>query len=155
MARRNRYFYNGVHVNFGDLFNFVPAAYFEVVPGETISGSMRLNVASDVVNHQIKNMFYVDAFAFYCPFRLMWDDWPDFISGETPASAFPTVGNTWAFNFEPNHTLWGGAAYTEHPAWHRYMYNLVFRTYFDDRGDQPSSLTGNTVQNVYARTGRF
>jgi len=69
MPRRNMYGLKRTTVNLGSMFEFLSCGYMEVAPGETITGSVNVNVQSAPVKRNIKTRTYLDAYAFYCPFR--------------------------------------------------------------------------------------
>ena len=71
MAQRNRYGYNCQTVQWAKVQQFVPLGYVDCVPGETVSGSVSVNVFSEPTTRPILNRHYIDAFAFYVPYRLL------------------------------------------------------------------------------------
>ena len=93
-----------------------PLGYIEVVPGDTVSGTIDIQVFSDTTNQVIMNNAYCDYIVTYTPFRLMWDSFPDFLM--TGTGTVPTVTDKWQFNFEKAFTIPdSGAAGTSNAAW--------------------------------------
>ena len=80
MAMRNRYEWNCQTVNVSNPYDFTPLGYMEVVPGETISGAVEINLQSVPAVRNVQTRTYMDTFAFYVPFRLLWPEWVDYIS---------------------------------------------------------------------------
>jgi hypothetical protein len=80
-----------------------PLAYMEVVPGDTVSGSIDITAISDTCNSMVMNQGYLDFIVCYEPFRLMWSGFPDFLQSGT--GTVPTVTDLWPFNFEKDFTI--------------------------------------------------
>jgi hypothetical protein len=109
----------------GKFFQLLPVSYTEVVPGDTISGTVQSRLFSDTTFTPLLNRTYFDLFAFYVPFRLLWDEWPTFIAERAGKDlTVPTVSDAFRQNFE---ILGTGTAPA---AWQRYCYNLVYNQFF-------------------------
>ena len=91
MALRTRYGYNAQTVNWADMTWFTPVCYVDVVPGETVQGTVAVNLFSQPVKAQIQTRTYADVYAFYVPYRIMDSSWPDFISKNDGSAAVPTA----------------------------------------------------------------
>lgn len=139
MALRTRYWINCQVVNWAKMFEFIPVGYHEVVPGDTISGKVTVDVHSAPTVRNINTRAYVDIAAFYMPFRLLWDPWPDFISGRDTV-ALPTVNNTFDANLETR--VVGGS----NLAFQRQMYNTVFNSHFSELGSSSFNDTNISVR---------
>lgn len=132
MALRTRYGYNCQRANWGLMFEVVPTGYLEVVPGETVFGNVSVNVFSAPTFRNVRSRSYMDVYAFYVPFRLLWSGFPDFISGaDDGATIPPTVADAFPFNFE-NRLVQGpaGAPGVSNNAWFRRAYNLIAEKFF-------------------------
>ena len=80
MPLRTRYGYNCQKVNFGKVGEILPQGYMEVVPGDTVSGRVSIDCQSAPVIRQINTRTYMDSYAFYVPYRLLWSRWQSFIA---------------------------------------------------------------------------
>jgi len=148
--RRFKYGLNCQTQNQHRIGYLVPMGYHEVVPGDTISGTVDFDFRSDMTELMIMNRLYLDAFAFYVPYRLLDDTFPDFISQPSPSATIPTIADTWDFNFEK--ALVDGVT---NSAFQRYTYNLIWNTFFR-RGDETElALTQKAEQQVTFRPSTF
>ena len=104
---------------------------------------------------------YIDAYVLYVPYRLLWDDWPYFITERNAGLSIPMVTDLFNQNFEKWFS--GPAAGLNNTAFIRRMYNCVFDTMFSDEGlstDDPrdGSSTAwhtNTIKNAKWRPSTF
>ena len=53
---------------------------YETSPGDTWRGSFEYYSVSGATQNFLLNRFFNDIYVFYCPFRLVWDEWPEFVS---------------------------------------------------------------------------
>lgn len=148
---RHRYGYNCQVVQQGGLNEVVPLFYMEVVPGETVGGTVSTMFRSGPVNTQIDTRAYADVFAFYVPFRLMFETWPQFISsGGTDGGPLPLVTDLFPGNFESRFSIAsGGTTYDRNVAWQRYAYNMVWNKFFRNEWDAERAPTATGI--AYAR----
>lgn len=71
-----------------------PMALFEVLPGDTIQQFSQLLVRLNPLNFPVMHPLHCRVHHFFVPFRLLWEDWEDFITGGRDgldASVFPTM----------------------------------------------------------------
>lgn len=146
--KRYRYGNNFTTFNEAKCQQLLPLGYMEVVPGDTISGSVVHNVISDVTKRALLGRCYFDTAAFYVPYRLLWEGFPDWILSNGGVGSLPTVANAFKQNFEPRGTV--------HPAWFRYAYNLIYGRFWRSHtvpwnGD----LTPAIIQNTEYRKSTF
>ena len=146
MARRFRYGINCQSANAAKLYQLIPVYYLEVAPGETIQGAVQSRLWSDTTFKPVLNRAYFDTYAFYCPFRLLDENFPEFVKDRT--GSLPTVDNVWPVNFESALTLGatGAAAADSNIAWLRYMYNKVYNTFFREKDQQEVPADSSTLQ---------
>lgn len=157
MALRHKYGFNCQVLNWGGLNEMVPAGYLEVAPGETIHGSISLNVRSQPTELAIDTRAYVDAFAFYVPFRLLWSEFPAFVSGGSNPSAIPTMPlltNLWPFNFETRFSVpnAGGTGFDRNTPFMRYAFNAIWNQYFRMPDQVPRAVDANNLAYVSQRS---
>lgn len=126
--KRFKYGLNFQTMNMSKFFYLTPISYTEVMPGDTISGTIQSRLFSDTTTFPIMNRAYFDLFAFYIPYRLVWDQFPDFISQADGApTSTPSIATIWPFNFEKGFT---GVAGTNNSGLQRRMYNKVVEKFF-------------------------
>ena len=159
MAMRNRYEWNCQTVNVSNPYDFTPLGYMEVVPGETISGAVEINLQSVPAVRNVQTRTYMDTFAFYVPFRLLWPAWVDYIARDDQGSeTLPTVDEAWAGNFETRLTQGtAGMAATTNLAFLRWCYHYVYQKMFarDDAWDPDSPTETAAFSFVQNRPSTF
>lgn len=133
----------------GKFFQLVPLNYIEVVPGDTVQGTIQTRLLSDTTKVPILNRTYFDTYAFYIPFRLMWDEFPEFIANRESGLSVPRITNTWRWNFEP--ALLNPATEAYNPIWLRSAYNLVYNQFFRRNNYPERSETDNTPAVTFMR----
>lgn len=146
--KRYRYGNNFETVQMGDVHGLLPVGYIEVVPGDTIGGTVSIRVLSDVTKKAMFTRAYMDAYAFHVPFRVLHPDFADWIRTDGAAGSIPTIGTSFRANFEPDAAT--------HPAWFRYTYNDVWNKFFkgtENLLDAPR--TANAVQACVKRKSTF
>jgi hypothetical protein len=111
--------------NFGEL---VCLGITDVNPGETISGTSAVKLLSESATKPILNRTYHDVYAFYVPYRLVWDEWPDFIAGDSPGP-IPTLANV-ANSYQQCLNGRGGLPNTAFNAFGCRAYNLIWNKFF-------------------------
>lgn len=159
MALRNKYNLNFQTMNFGDCNLLMPVGYIETVPGDSISGTITVNSLSQPVSRIMRTRMYFDLFAFYVPFRLLWEDWPEFISDRNATLTIPTVTDTFNQNFEK----WFALTSTTNLAWLRRAYNMIYQTKFSLKGeinsdgssDGSTDWHGNSLLECFNRPSTF
>jgi len=138
-----------------DMAQLIPVMCDEVVPGDVfIVGNqavVRFQPLVAPILHEI-NMY---VHYFFVPYRILWDDWEDFISGG-PDGQFadpipewqPTIiteGSLWDFFGFPVGVDPDGAYPIDFP---RRAYNLVYNEYYRDENLQSEvSLTNELILN--------
>jgi len=125
--KRFRYGLNCQNMNSGLIADLVPFGFFEVVPGDSISGVTNAHVVSDVTTRLVLNRAYCDLYAFYVPYRLLWSGFPDFISQGT--GTVPTVTDKFEGVYEKEFLI-GSVTATSLVPWHRRAYNLIWNNFF-------------------------
>lgn len=147
--KRYKYPLNAQWSNAGTFGEMIPLYYAETVPGESVHGNISAKFISDSLKKAAMNRMYFDVFVFYCPFRLLWEGWPDFImKGE---GQVPTVGTSWRWNFEYR----PGTVTTQHAAWQRRMYSRVWNHHFRSNGQSERTDTQTTHARVMLRSRTF
>lgn len=149
---RHKYGFNCQWIQFSKMLYLTPVLYLDVVPGESISGSVSVRVHSAPAVRDMDTRVYLDAYAFHIPFRLLWSGWPDFITRRDTSTQMPRVTVPWGFNFENRLTENVAAAWTNNSPWLRYMYNTVVNKFFiQNQTSEIRSLTSVNPYEVYQR----
>ena len=156
MPLKNTFNINNQMVNFGSMPQLIPCSYTEVAPGESIQGSVEVNVHSAPTIRNIQTAAYLDGFSFYVPFRLLWEGFPDWlVKGD---GNFPYVTDLMPKNYEGHFTIPSGGTGTpgdQNTVWRRRCYNLVYNSFFAKDENEVTDLDDNTVRNCYQRPSTF
>ena len=140
MALRTRYGYNCQVVNWAKVGELCPFGYVDVVPGETISGTVSVNLYSEPTKRQILTRMYADGYAYYIPYRLLFEDWPKFISEPKTTVELPYVTDLFGFNFERKFVLTSDdITYDRNVAFIRRAYNMITEKYFKEDDNWPAT----------------
>nr|QJB19329.1 MAG: major capsid protein [Microvirus sp.] len=138
-----------------DMAQLIPVMCDEVVPGDIFKignqAVVRFQPLVAPILHEI-NMY---VHYFFVPYRILWDDWEDFISGGVDgqfADPIPewqptiiTEGSLWDFFGFPVGVDPDGAYPLDFP---RRAYNLVYNEYYRDENLQTEiALTNETILN--------
>lgn len=77
-----------------DMGELVPCGLVEVLPGDTLQQSTSILVRCSALLAPVMHPVHVRCHHWFIPFRLIWEDWEDFITGGPDgmdASDFPTI----------------------------------------------------------------
>ena len=143
--RRYQYRLNDQNVSQAGWGNLTPLKYIEAIPGETYGGTITVKARSALTDKVIHSRAYYDLYAFYCPIRLLWPDFPKLLASSElePSEAIDIPKTTTLFpqNFE--HSFMGSdAAWQDNlttgtnAAFLRRMYYMTYYSFFavDRRG---------------------
>ena len=148
MPKRFKYGLNS-QTHTGTNFSYLtPLGYYDVVPGDSVYGKVSIRYQSDNSTHLIMNRAFMDVYAFYMPYRLMWDDFPTYLTAGT--GSIPTVSDLFEWNFEKQFSY---QATTNMP-WFRRMYNAVDASFFTE-GDSDNQNDNKNVHRVLNRASTF
>ena len=139
-----------------DMGQLVPVMCDEMVPGDIFKignqAVIRFQPLVAPILHEINAYVHY----FFVPYRLLWDQWEDFISGGpngSDASVPPVVAVTAKdigsvddyLGFPTGVTLTPNTQYSAFP---RYAYNLIYNEYYRDGTLQPEvALGGSVIKN--------
>jgi hypothetical protein len=137
-----------------DMGELIPIMVDEMVPGDVFDVAhnivIRFQPLVAPVMHEVN--CYIETF--FVPYRIIWDDWEDFITGGEDGTSAPTLP-TWAFNLTagslgdylgmPTGVAVGtGAQPVDFPL---RAYNSVYNEYYRDQTQEAEILlTSNTLQ---------
>lgn len=77
-----------------DMGNLVPIGLMEVLPGDTVQHSVSMLVRAMPLVSPPMHRVRIKVHSWFVPFRLLWDNWENFITGGPDglnASTFPTI----------------------------------------------------------------
>ena len=104
----------------------------EVVPGDTIGGKTTARIISESCLAAYQNCAYNDLYAFYVPYRLVWEEWPEWIAGNTDTPIPLVGGNTGGIYqqclAEPTTDTQSANSFGKR------SYNLIWNKFFRDQG---------------------
>ena len=146
-----------------DMGELVPIGMTEVLPGDSIQHATALLLRASPLLTPVMHPVDVRVHHFFVPWRLVWDDWENFITGGPDgmdASIHPTVSTTpaWAVGtiFDYMGAPTGVANITVSALPFR-AYNLIWNEYFRDQdlqtpavvdtSDGPETSTNFTLRN--------
>lgn len=138
-----------------DMGQLIPVMCDEVVPGDFFKignqSIIRFQPLVAPLLHEVNQYVHY----FFVPYRILWDDWEDFISGGVDGddvSVLPTwnptvttEGSLWDYLGFPTNIVPNGALPIDFP---RRAYNLVYNEYYRDETLIPEeALTQETILN--------
>lgn len=91
--------------NAGSLIPF--ASYYEVLPGDTWNVDLSLAVRLATPIHPTFGDAYLDVRWFFCPNRILWAHWREFLGENTSGPWYPSVKYTVPQHKFPFHKTWG------------------------------------------------
>ena len=122
-----------------DMGQLIPIMCDEVVPGDSLDIGNQIVVRFQPLVAPIMHEVNVFTHYFFVPYRLLWSDWEDFITGGkdgTNASVIPrwsptnnAVGSLWDYLGFPTGIVPLGALPIDMP---RRAYNLIYNEYYRD-----------------------
>lgn len=84
----------------GDFYRLIPVARQAVVPGQSVTIDASVCWESAAFTRNVLNGGLASLMAFYVPYRLVWDEWVDFISDPQSTATPPTSTVSWPTVFE-------------------------------------------------------
>lgn len=139
----------------GDMGKLYPITALEMSPGDTFKIANEIVVRMQPLNAPILHEISLSTHYFFCPFRILWEEWTDFITGgvdgenggntrgEMPSSATPalprweptntSVGSLWDYFGFPTGVSPAGAFPED---FIRRCYNRIWNEYYRDENLQ-------------------
>lgn len=108
-----------------DMFRLIPISRRTIAPGTSFrSFGAEIKVTSAQFNRWHMSDALLQAYAFYVPYRLLWDRWEDFVAGVSPSPSIPVAnGVPWDDLFEgANSNTFG-----------RRAFKLIYNQYFGQK----------------------
>ena len=149
MQRYNLNLKSGTYTQ-GNVYTVQPIYRQQVVPGQTVDLDIQMSGKSAAFTQNISTPAMISMWFFYVPHRLVWEDWPAFISKEEGAPSFPTttVYGDQFFEFDGNSQGWGVSSL------YRRAYKACYNEYFGTEGLSQGStwysdITDDTLVYTY------
>ena len=124
-----------------DMGQLIPVMCDEMVPGDTWTIGNEIVLRFQPLVAPVMHEINVFVHYFFVPYRLLWDDWEDFITGGkdgqfvgtlprwTPTSAETAVGTLWDYLGFPVGIVPNGATPLSFP---KRAYNFIYNEYYRD-----------------------
>lgn len=108
----------------GNSYRLLPVARMEVVPGQTLNAKVQAKVQTVAFLQNILSGGVAHIYAFYTPYRLLWEDWIDFASDPDTTTPIPTTTTSFDAMFEKSAAI--------HPVtvFGRRAYKLIYNQFF-------------------------
>jgi len=136
---RNSYKWIQENTFSGKMQQLIPVARIPVIPGDTLSGKLMMNIITDTFLKPITHSMQMHLAMFYVPNRVAWDGWPEFIASET--GTVPTDTVAVKEFFEPSAAVARSTLY-------RRAYSQVVNEYYRDVDDAEFAETPTAVFTV-------
>lgn len=139
-----------------DMGQLIPIMCDEMVPGDVFSVSTETVIRFQPLVAPILHEINAYVHYFFVPYRIMWDDWEEFITGGAdgdtdldPPTWDPTgnngIGTLWDYFGFPTGVVPTGSFPLDFP---RIAYNTVYNEYYRDENLQTEvALTNQTILN--------
>lgn len=141
-----------------DMGELIPCYIRELVPGDTIQIGHNSVIRFQPLVAPLLHEVYANVEDFFVPYRILWDDWEDFLTGGEDGTTTPTlpvwntannaVGSLWDyFGFPTGVNAGTGGRPTSFPL---YAYNHIWNEYYRDQ-TQETEIAVGAQDNVLIR----
>lgn len=133
-----RWGYNigGYHMYTGELGYLYPICWRSTLPGDTFQISTSILVRLATLVAPIMHPLKVRVSWYYVPYRIMWDDWPDFITGDETVTHpyFNLVSCTESSIYDYlGIPVAGAGAGEQHAVWPIRAYDMIVNEFYLDQ----------------------
>jgi hypothetical protein len=143
--KRNKHSLSHYRLFTGQMGQLIPVGNVEVLPGDTFQHRTSLLVRVAPMVAPVMHPVQVRLHHFFVPYRLVWEDWEDFITGKDPALTPPTLTvNTSGSTTLPDYLGIPPVDGLQYNALIHRAYNLVFEEFYRD---QDLYADGNIAAN--------
>ena len=143
--RRYKYGMNCQYHQVSRIGFITPLGMHEVVPGDSVEGSIDFEYFSDVTKYPVLNRAFIDLYMFYVPYRIIDSTFTDILSGSGSA---PTAAAAFDFAYQTT----SGAQTLPYIG---YAYNQIYNDFFRQSEDAEALLTATVPQVASRRASRF
>jgi hypothetical protein len=88
--KRSKQSWSHNHNTTFDMGELIPLAWYDVFPATTIQLQSAMLVRTNPLLTPLYHPVYANIVHMFCPYRLIWDDWEDFITGGKDGNQTPT-----------------------------------------------------------------
>ena len=143
--KRNKFSLSNFKLMTGNMGNLYPVNYYEVLPGDTVQQSTSFFMRFTPMVKPTMHPVHCRIHHFFVPYRLIWEDWEDFITGgpensEGPVLPFYNLNFKLAPGTLPDYLGVPPADYTAHPFQFSMLparaYALIYNEWFRDEDIQ-------------------
>lgn len=134
------------HLTTLDADYIVPVMWDEILPGDTYNVEQSFFGRINTLLYPLMDSLYLDTFTFFVPYRLLWENWEDFITNEVDTYTVPLIGLTNAITEHSLEHYLGipmGETEFEVDAWPFRAYNLIYNTWF-----RPQAIIDEKVVDI-------
>src|SRR6187402_2973363 len=89
--KRNKFSLSSYKLASMNMGSLIPVGLFEVLPGDTIQQSTSALVRASPLIAPVMHPVHVRIHHWYVPFRLIWNEFEDFITGGPAGTSLPVV----------------------------------------------------------------
>lgn len=145
--RRYQYKLNDQNTTSGVWGKLTPLKYIEVAGGDSISGSLSVHNRSAKTIEEIKSRAYTDLYAFYVPYRVIYEQWPQFITGQNDNVGLPACSAVREWNFEK--TAAGANAFLG------LAYYAIWLRFFSNQNLGANQKSGDNTAPLWQRAAAY
>lgn len=140
--KRNKHSLSHYVLSTFDMGELVPVCNFEVLPGDSVRMSTSCLLRVSPLMAPVMHPVSVRLHHWFVPFRLMWDDWEDFITGgpdgegaATPIPQFSSISAVWDAGRLPDYVGWPDptGSVTEVSQFPIIAYNMIYNEFYRDQ----------------------
>lgn len=141
-----------------DMGQLIPILHDEMVPSDVFNIGNQLTIRMQPIVAPIMHEINAYIHYFFVPYRILWDDWEDLITGGVDGSEAPTlpkwtasdysVGSLWDFFGFPTLVVNGVGRPTD---FMRRAYNMIYNEYYRDQ-NLVSEIDITTAEDVQLRS---
>jgi len=160
--KRNKFSLSNYKLLSCNLGSLVPCGAFEVLPGDSVQQATNMLIRMSPMLAPVMHPLHARVHHWYVPYRLLWEDWEDFITGGPDgldASTYPTITGTIAAGTLGDYLglpiMAGAEAFSALPF---RAYAMIWNEWYRDQDLQTElvidltsgadSTTNTTLQNV-------
>lgn len=152
--KRYKYGLNSTVVQSGRTGLLTPLCVQEVIPGDTLQGSLAIDFRTANVKKMCLNRAFYDVYTFYVPYRLVWSGFPTFLIKGT--GTVPKVTDLFPSCFERDFTTDPVAnVYTKLVPYLRRSLNMIYNKFFKEGEQVLLGEDDNGVPSVWYRSSDF
>lgn len=134
--KRGKFSLSNTKLLSADMGYLLPVNVLEVLPGDSIQASTSALVRTQPLLAPVMHPVHVRIHHWFVPYRLVWDEWEDFITGGpngTSTPSFPVMTSNWAVGSLGDYMGLPTGSVVDHSALPFRAYNLIFNEWYRDQ----------------------